>query len=154
MSSWCLAEYCPVYRVNRSALLHYSARQMYDLVVDIERYPEFLNWCSKTRILERSDSEVVASIEIRFKGLHRTFTTRNTMEGGRSVRIELVDGPFRTLSGIWRFVELDTDSCKIELDLEFDFSTNFLDRIVGPVFSQIANRQLDAFQRRAGQVYG
>lgn len=127
---------------------------MYELVVDIERYPEFLNWCANTRILECSDSQVVASIEIRFKGLHRSFTTRNYMDSGRSVRIELVDGPFRTLNGIWRFIELDESSCKIELDLEFDFSTAFLARIVGPVFSQIANRQLDAFQRRAVQVYG
>lgn len=143
-----------MYKINRSALLGYSARQMYDLVVDIERYPEFLNWCSDARILERSENEVVASIEIRFKGLHRSFTTRNHMDSGRSVRIELVDGPFRTLNGIWNFIELDADSSKIELDLEFDFSTRFLDRIVGPVFSQIAHRQLDAFQRRAAQVYG
>lgn len=143
-----------MYKVNRSALLHYSARQMYELVVDIERYPEFLNWCANTRILERSGSQVVASIDIRFKGLHRSFTTRNYMDSGRAVRIELVDGPFRTLNGIWRFIELDESSCKIELDLEFDFSTAFLARIVGPVFSQIANRQLDAFQRRAAQIYG
>lgn len=143
-----------MYKINRSALLSYSARQMYDLVVDIERYPEFLNWCSDARILERSENEVVASIEIRFKGLHRSFTTRNHMDSERSVRIELVDGPFRTLNGIWKFIELDADSSKIELDLEFDFSTTFLDRIVGPVFSQIATRQLDAFQRRAAQVYG
>jgi len=127
---------------------------MYDLVVDIERYPEFLNWCSKTRILERSESQVVASIEISFKGLHRSFTTRNRMEDGRSVRIELVDGPFRTLNGIWRFIDLGDNASKIELDLEFDFSTTLLSRLVGPVFSQIANRQLDAFQRRAVQVYG
>lgn len=143
-----------MYKVNRSALLNHSARQMYDLVVDIESYPEFLNWCSGARILERSDNQVVASIDISFKGLHRSFTTRNYMDGGRSLRIELVDGPFRTLNGIWRFIELDDRWCKIELDLEFDFSTAFLSRLVGPVFSQIANRQLDAFQRRAGQVYG
>lgn len=128
---------------------------MYDLVVDIERYPEFLNWCSDARVVENNEeAEVVAAIEIRFKGLHRWFTTRNIMESGRSVRIELVDGPFRTLNGIWRFIELDDTASKIELDLEFDFSTRFLDRLVGPVFSQIANRQLDAFQRRARQVYG
>lgn len=143
-----------MYRVNRSALLEYSARRMYDLVVDIERYPEFLNWCSGARIVERSDDEVVASIDISFKGLHRSFTTRNIMDPGRSVRIELVNGPFRTLNGIWRFIELDEGSCKIELDLEFDFSTVLVGRLVGPVFSQIANRQLDAFQRRAVQVYG
>lgn len=143
-----------MYKVNRSALLGYSARQMYDLVVDIESYPEFLNWCSGARIIERGEGQVVASIDISFKGLHRSFTTRNYVDGGSSVRIELVDGPFRTLNGIWRFIELDADSCKIELDLEFDFSTAFVARLVGPVFSQIANRQLDAFQRRAEQVYG
>lgn len=143
-----------MYKINRSALLHYSARQMYDLVVDIERYPEFLNWCSGSRIVERSESQVVASIDISFKGLHRSFTTRNYMDDGRSVRIELVDGPFRTLNGIWNFIELDEHSSKIELDLEFDFSSAFVSRLVGPVFSQIANRQIDAFQRRAGQVYG
>lgn len=143
-----------MYKVNRSALLHYSARQMYDLVTDIERYPEFLNWCSGTRIVERTERQVVASIDISFKGLRRSFTTRNYMDNGRSVRIELVDGPFRTLNGFWKFIELGPASCKIELDLEFDFSTNFLDRLVGPVFSQIASRQLDAFHRRAEQVYG
>lgn len=143
-----------MYKVNRSALLNYSARQMYDLVVDIERYPEFLNWCSRARILEQTRSEVVASIEISFKGLHRAFTTRNQMDSGRAVRIELVDGPFRTLNGIWRFIELDEGASKVELDLEFDFSSAFLARLVGPVFSQIAHRQLDAFQRRAEQVYG
>lgn len=143
-----------MYKVNRSALVNYTARQMYDLVVDIERYPEFLNWCSDARILERKESEAIAEIEIRFKSLHRSFTTRNCMDHGRSVRIELVDGPFRTLNGIWRFIELDDNASKIELDLEFDFSSNFLARLVGPVFSQIVNRQFDAFQRRAGQVYG
>lgn len=143
-----------MYKVNRSALLNYTARQMYDLVVDIESYPKFLNWCSNARIVERAENHVVASIEISFKGLHRSFTTRNHMDSGRSVRIELVDGPFRTLNGIWRFIELDADSSKIELDLEFDFSSTFVARLVGPVFSQIANRQLDAFQRRAEQVYG
>lgn len=143
-----------MYKVNRSALLGYSARQMYDIVVDIERYPEFLNWCSATRIVERSDGQVVASIEISFKGLHRSFTTRNTMDPGRSVRIELVDGPFRTLNGFWKFIELDSQSSKIELDLEFDFSSVFVSRLVGPVFSQIANHQLEAFQRRARQLHG
>ncbi|MFZ0486396.1 MAG: type II toxin-antitoxin system RatA family toxin [Arenicellales bacterium] len=143
-----------MYKVNRSALLNYSARQMYDLVVDIERYPEFLNWCSSSRIVERSDGQMVASIDISFKGLHRSFTTRDYVDTGRSVRIELVDGPFRTLNGIWRFIELDSGSCKIELDLEFDFSNTFVSRLVGPVFSQIASRQLDAFQRRAAEVYG
>lgn len=143
-----------MYKINRNALLNYSARQMYDLVVEIERYPEFLSWCSDARVLERSDDQVVASIEISFKGLHRSFTTRNFMDDGRSVRIELVDGPFRTLNGIWNFIELDPGSSKIELDLEFDFSSPFLARLVGPVFSQIANRQLDAFQRRAEHVYG
>lgn len=143
-----------MHKVNRSALLGYSARQMYDIVVDIRRYPEFLNWCSATRIIEESDAEVVASIEINFKGLHRSFTTRNYMDHGEAVRIELVDGPFRTLNGIWKFIELDAGSCKIELDLEFDFSSVLVARLVGPVFSQIANRQLDAFQRRARQLYG
>jgi ribosome-associated toxin RatA of RatAB toxin-antitoxin module len=143
-----------VYRVQRSALLNYGARQMYDLVVDVDSYPEFLNWCSDARIVERSGNEAVARIEINFKGLHRSFTTRNTMDPGRLVRIELVDGPFRTLNGIWKFIELDADSCKVELDLEFDFASHILARLVGPVFSQIAHRQFDAFQRRAGQVYG
>lgn len=143
-----------MYKVNRSALVNHSARQMYDLVVDIERYPEFLNWCSGARVVERSDGQVVASIDISFKGLHRTFTTRNHMHDGREVRIELVDGPFRTLNGDWKFIELDAGASKIELDLEFDFSSAFLARIVGPVFSQIANRQLDAFQRRADRMYG
>lgn len=140
--------------VNRSALVAYSAQQMFDLVADIPRYSEFLNWCSSAEILSQADEIVTASIAIDFKGLRRTFTTRNRNQAPVLIDMQLIDGPFRHLEGSWRFQPLDVDASKIELMLRFDFSNRVLQRAVGPVFTQIANQQVDAFHRRAQQVYG
>lgn len=127
---------------------------MYSLVADIPRYPEFLRWCADARIESAQGDTVVASITIAFKGLNRTFTTRNTMHPCKAIDVRLVRGPFSQLEGFWKFAALTEDASKIELDLCFAFRSSIVSKLVGPVFSQIANGQVDAFHRRARQLYG
>ena len=140
--------------VKRSALVPYSAGKMYELVADIERYPEFLKWCSSAVITENRNSEVVASITVNFRGLRKSFSTSNRMQPGESIEMSLVEGPFSHLKGIWLFVPLEDNASKIELDMSFGFDSAIVDKLVGPVFSYIANHQVDAFHQRANQLYG
>lgn len=140
--------------VERSALVPYSAEQMFTLVADIPRYGEFLGWCDSASIVSRHADVVVAEIAINFKGVRKTFTTRNQNKAPSRIDMELVQGPFRRLDGYWRFEPLGDNGSKIELMLNFDFSNPLLRRMVGPVFTQIASQQIDAFHNRAKEVYG
>lgn len=141
-------------QVKRSALVAYSAQRMYDLVADIERYGEFLPWCGGSRILSREGENLEASIVIAARGLNRAFTTTNRMQSGRRIEMNLKEGPFRKLHGDWRFTPLAENACKIELDLVFEFEHSIVGRILGPVFIPVANGLVDAFHRRARQMYG
>jgi len=140
--------------IRRSALVPYPAEAMYALVADIPAYPEFLPWCGGTRVLSEGDNEVVASIEIAFHGVHKSFTTRNVMTPTSSIDITLVDGPFSHLEGLWRFEPLGEKASKLSLDLDFGFSSRILSALVGPVFSQIGNNLVNAFRQRAEQLHG
>jgi len=135
--------------VNKSALVSYSAADMYALVNDVERYPEFLPWCRSARILSKEPAEMRASLELARGGFHKTFTTRNSLEPGRAITITLVDGPFRHLEGRWKFQDLDHEGSKVSLDMEFEFAGKLLDLMAGPVFHEICNSLVDAFIRRA-----
>jgi ribosome-associated toxin RatA of RatAB toxin-antitoxin module len=139
-------------RVERSALVAYPAEQLFALVADIERYPQFLPWCRAARIDHREGDEVQATLEIDFHGLRQRFSTRNTEEAPRSITLALVSGPFKRLSGLWRFTALGEAACKVELTLEYEFGSLLLSRMVGPVFGRIANTMVDAFVKRAAQV--
>ncbi len=140
--------------VNRSALVPYSAAQMYALVDDIERYPEFLPWCRSAREWSRNEDEVKASLEMQRGPLHKTFTTQNRLQPGKMIEMRLVDGPFRHLEGFWRFSALDEHASRVALDLEYEFSSHLLQLAIGPVFSQIANTLVDAFCERARFLHG
>ena len=140
--------------VRRSAIVPFGADKMYGLVADVPRYPEFLKWCSKAGAREKNEGEVVATLEINFKGLKKKFTTLNLMKPDQSIEISLVKGPFSRLHGIWLFTELGEGASKIELDLTFDFDNPLVARVVGPLFSHIANHQVDAFHKRALDLYG
>jgi len=140
--------------VQRSALVPYPPAVMYALVADIERYPQFLPWCSAARIDSADIGTVQATIEINFRGLRQRFTTRNTNTPVERITLELVEGPFRHLKGVWTFTPLGPDSCKIQCSMEYEFRSALLDRLVGPVFGQIANTMVDAFVRRAAAVVG
>jgi len=142
-------------RIQRSALVHYSPREMYDLVNDVESYPDFLPWCRATTLISSSDTEMEASIEMAMGVLNKTFTTHNRMRPGERIELALVDGPFRKLQGYWQFDKLKVDkACKVSLDLEFEFDSAMMSIAAKPVFTQIANSLVDAFVRRAVDVYG
>lgn len=140
--------------IRKSALVPYSADAMYGLVADVERYGEFLPWCGGARILARADDSLTASVDIAYRGVHKSFTTRNRLEPGRCMEMQLVDGPFRKLHGYWRFDPLDAEACKVSLELDFDFSNRLLGMMIGPVFESIANGLVDSFRSRAEALYG
>lgn len=141
-------------RIQRSAVVPYSTQQMFDLVNDVEAYPRFLPWCRSARELSSGEDWIRARIEMAKGALHRSFTTRNTLEHGRRIRIRLEDGPFSRLEGDWHFEPAGGSGCRVSLDLEFDFASRMLGAVVGPVFNQIASSLVDSFCRRAHQVYG
>lgn len=140
--------------IVKSALVPYSAHDMYELVSDVESYPDFLPWCGGARIIERSDDVVTASVTIAYKGVNKSFTTQNHLQPGKMIEMRLLDGPFQKLHGYWLFKELDDAASKISLDLEFEFSNKLVAMALGPVFESIANNFVDQFQKRAQAVYG
>ncbi|WED21311.1 SRPBCC family protein [Vibrio sp. JC009] len=140
-------------QVRRSALVSFSAEQMYDLVNDVSRYPEFLPGCSGSKIIESDPEKMVASVDVSKAGIRKTFTTSNTLVSGKEIMMELVDGPFKSLKGGWYFTELDEQACKVELKLDFEFSSKLVEVAFGKVFSELTNNMVSAFTKRAKQVY-
>jgi len=143
--------------VHKSVLIWYSAEEMFALVTDVARYPEFLPWCDRAAVLEQDAQGMKAEVGIAFGGIHQTFTTRNDHVPGRKVAMKLVDGPFSRLDGHWNFTPVGNEqqrACKVELDLHYSFKNAALAALVGPVFDRIAGSLVDAFVKRAEQVYG
>lgn len=143
--------------IHKSVLLWHSAHEMFALVTDIERYPQFLPWCDHGEVLERLHDGVLARVGIAISGLRQNFTTRNTHETDRKVHMKLVEGPFSALDGVWAFTPLGDGTqraCKVELQLSYGFNSTTLAALVGPVFDKIAGSLVDAFVKRADQVYG
>jgi len=141
--------------ISRNALVPYSVAEMYALVDDIETYSTFLPWCRSTEVLSRDELEVQASIEIAKGALNKSFTTLNRLQKNKMIEMRLVEGPFKHLQGYWRFDSLkDNSASKISLDLDFEFESKLIALAVGPVFNQIANSMVDAFCKRAVEVYG
>jgi ribosome-associated toxin RatA of RatAB toxin-antitoxin module len=140
--------------IHRSAIVPYSAHQMFELVADIPSYPKFLPWCGGARIVSAQGDEVIAAIDIAYSGVHRTFSTRNLLQRGKMMEIRLLEGPFSYLQGFWQFKALDAHSSKISLDLEFEVANRIVSLALTPVFSSIANQLVDRFHRRAVELYG
>jgi ribosome-associated toxin RatA of RatAB toxin-antitoxin module len=142
-------------KIKRSALVHYSPAEMYDLVNDVGAYAEFLPWCKSSKVVEQSEHEMIASIEMSRGVLNSTFTTRNRLKPKYMIEISLVDGPFQKLGGFWKFNALKCESAsKIILELDFEFDSRLMSIAAKPVFTQIANSLVDSFCRRAVEVYG
>ena len=127
---------------------------MFELVNNINDYSQFLNWCDSSSILNQSDNQITASVEINKGGIKQTFATLNTLTPYKSIAMELVDGPFDELSGEWRFEPLGDNAAKIHLDLQFKFKSMLIDMALSPIFKNIANSQLDSFVERAKYIYG
>lgn len=140
--------------VNKTVLMHYSAAQMFALVDRVEDYPQFLPWCGGVDVLERADDKLTAKLKINYHGLTQSFTTQNTNEPPHTMVMRLVEGPFKHFEARWHFKPLADDACKIEFNMEYEFSNRLFESIIGPVFSMIANSFVDSFCKRAEVVYG
>ena len=141
-------------KVNKSALVPYPAADMYGLVNDVARYPEFLPWCRGSQVLEESPTEMRARLDLTRGRFSRSFTTRNYLVPGSAITMTLEDGPFKHLEGRWKFTDLGGEGSKVELDMEFQFDSMLLDLVAGPVFEDICNSLVDAFIRRAAALHG
>jgi ribosome-associated toxin RatA of RatAB toxin-antitoxin module len=141
-------------KVQKSVLVPYSAERMFDLVERIDAYPQFLPWCSAATVSGVTAQGTLARIDINYHGVRAHFTTENYARRPEEIVMELRDGPFRHLAGIWRFHRLSDTACKVELELDYEFSTHLLERPIGKAFSHVATSFVDAFVRRAEAVYG
>ena len=143
--------------VHKSVLIWYSAEEMFALVTQVEQYPQFLPWCDHATVVSTDDAGMTAEIGISFSGIRQVFTTRNDHLTGRRVGMRLVKGPFSRLDGAWDFSPLGEGAqraCRVELRLNYGFANAALAALVGPVFDKIAGSLVDAFVKRAEQVYG
>ncbi len=141
-------------KIARTALLPYSAKQMYDIVNDVAAYPEFLPWCGASHVVSQSNLEMVASVTIAKAGIRQTFQTRNHLVPGERIEMQLQEGPFKSLKGEWQFKVLNFEACKIQFEVEFEVSNGLLSAAIGPIFEHIASTMVDSFCERAKQVYG
>ena len=127
---------------------------MFDLVNNIEDYPQFLPWCTGSRIIKREEGIVEAELDIAKGGFKKSFSTRNRIDKGGKITVSLLNGPFSYLEGVWNFMPLREDASKISLDLEFEMSGVLASLAFGAVFNQICNTMVSSFSVRAKQVYG
>lgn len=140
-------------QISRTALVPYSAEQMYQLVNDVKSYPEFLPGCVGSRVLESSATQMTAAVEVSKAGISKTFTTRNTLVNNQSILMHLVDGPFKRLMGGWKFTPLTPEACRIEFQLDFEFTSKLIELALGRVFKELAGSMVQAFTARAKEVY-
>jgi len=140
--------------LERSALLRFPAAAMYELVADVEAYPGFLPGCVAATVEHREDELVRARLGFNVKGLKDSFATENRLQPGRSIRMRLVDGPFRQLDGTWEFLPLAEDACKVTLKLSLDFGSRILEGTLSPWLDRAVNGLIEAFRRRAEALHG
>ncbi len=143
--------------VSKSVLIWYSPAEMYRLVTDVDQYSKFLPWCDQARVVSFDETGMLAEITISLAGIRQTFTTRNQHVPDRQVSIRLVNGPFSRLDGEWNFLPVGAGTeraCRVELTLNYGFNNALLGKLVGPVFDKIADNMVEAFIKRAKQVYG
>jgi ribosome-associated toxin RatA of RatAB toxin-antitoxin module len=137
--------------IQREALLPYAPEALYDIVNDVEAYPEFLPWCTSSKVLETTETEITAELHLKKGVVSQSFTTKNLLTPKSAMEMTLVDGPFKTLHGLWQFEPMGK-GVKVSLVLEFEFASGFLAKCVGPVFEKIAASLVDAFCQRAKDI--
>lgn len=141
-------------RIDRSALVGYSAARMFALVNDIESYPQFMQGCTAARVISRQDNELVGELTLSLAGIRQSFTTRNHLTPDREMQMELVEGPFRNFSATWRFHPLTDSACKVSFEMEFEYTSSLLNFALEKLLSSSANNLVDALVKRATAVYG
>jgi coenzyme Q-binding protein COQ10 len=145
---------------NETRTLPYTAQQMFDLVADVARYPEFLPWCLGARIKEQREDMLLADLMIGFKMVREKFTSKVWLHRAeRRIDVEYINGPFRRLQNHWTFVDEPPDGpraggCRVEFFLEFEFSSMMLQKLIGVLFHEAVRRMVAAFESRAKQLYG
>ncbi len=140
-------------KLEKTVLVPYTAEQMYKIVNQAEDYPKFLPWCDKADILMRSDTEQKATLSMSYLVLKQHFTTHNTMTPNQRIEMNLVEGPFQKLYGLWQFKAIGETGCRIDFFIDYEFSNAFLDKMIGPVFNQISRTLMDAFVEEANKRY-
>ena len=141
-------------KISKRVLITYTADQMYDLVNDIEAYPDFLPWCDKVRVIDRDEMSVKAEVGVSKGRIRQSFITQNNLIPGRRIEMNLVEGPFKKLHGVWYFSPRGETGCEVKLEMEFEFAKGLLGLGFNKIFSGIANTLVDAFCQRAKQKYG
>lgn len=140
-------------QVKKTVIINHSAGEMFLLVDDVLKYPEFLPWCGGVDLIHQDDLSTTATLHIAYHGLHQNFTTQNSKTFPSLMTIQLKDGPFKHMDGVWQFTALNDEACKIEFSLNYEFANQFLEKIIAPVFNHIANTFVDGFVVRADKIY-
>lgn len=140
--------------IRRSALVKYSPAQMFGLVNEVEAYPQRFPWCAGAQVLERGENMLVARLDLKFAGFRQSFTTRNTVDPPHRLEMKLVDGPFRSLDGVWQFIALGDAGCKIDFRLDFDYAGKLGGTALKLGFQGLAGRMVEDFCREAERAYG
>ncbi len=141
-------------QVKKTALVSFSDQKMFDLVKDVDKYQEFLPWCSHSKLISVNDNEFCGTIVVERMGVNQSFSTCNICFEPSKIEIFLNDGPFKALQGFWQFEALNEEACKISLQLDFEFSNKLMEMAFGAVFNHIANTMVESFCKRAKEVYG
>ncbi|NRD73274.1 ubiquinone-binding protein [Shewanella sp. VB17] len=140
-------------QISRSVLVRFSAMQMYEIVNDVGSYQDFLPGCVGGKVLAFDGQTMLASVDVAKAGISKTFTTRNQIVPGKSIQLALENGPFKYLVGEWRFTELTSDACKIDFELNFEFSSSLVDMAFGNIFKELMTSMVTAFTGRAKVIY-
>lgn len=135
-------------------MVPYTAEQMYALVEEVDAYPDFLPWCTGVIVHSRNAEEIDATLELERGSIRKSFRTRNSLQPGKAMKLELIGGPFKHLEGFWLFEQLGTDGSKVSLDLEFEFESRVTDAVFGSFFESTCNSLVNSFTDRARKVYG
>ncbi len=141
-------------KIKRHAIVGFSAQKIYQLVNDVNAYPEFLPWCASSRVLQQTAMTMVATLEVKKGKFRQAFTTENSLQAPHSIIMQLKDGPFTNLRGEWHFIPLNDNACKVSFELDFAFDNRIVALTLGPLFKQMANTMITAFSKRADDVYG
>jgi len=141
-------------RIARSAIVEHPANGMYALVEEIEAYPRFLPWCVAATVHQRQGGTTRATLTAAVGGLRQSFSTQNDNRPGEAIDMQLIEGPFRRFAAQWRFAALSPRACRIEFSMQYEFSSRALGKLLAPLFDGIADTMVDAFTRRADEVYG
>jgi ribosome-associated toxin RatA of RatAB toxin-antitoxin module len=144
----------PIREIKRTALVTFTPEQMFDLVVDVERYREFLPWVADAEVHEKTERDLLASLTMERAGIRQTFSTRNVMQRPASMSLQLASGPFRRLDGLWTFTPIGTAGTRVVLDMKFEFANPVASMLFGRAFEQSIGELIDAFIARARQIYG